>query len=998
MNLRIDETIEKTDILIDELIHNSNIIYSVHLDNLIKNKNIISAFHERNRKKLYDIALPFHTELLSENLHYSNMHFHLPNGYSFLRMHKPKEFGDNLRVIRPIIMQVHDKKNSVVGYEIGKHGLFYRVAKPVFFEGEYIGALEIGIKAKEVVDNLERVLDIKVARVIPESLLNDAFRQYGKNEIHIEKASVNPYDNKALFKYLLRSYNFGSTKRQIIAFKDIDLAVFSSGHLNNFQNDSIGSFIVAKDISLDLENYKTFLLRSLFLTLILIICAYFVLNLSFGKYINKIIELNTTLENKVIDRTKDLKQTTDQLQLANTELNLIFNTAADGMRVIDKNYRTIKVNDTFANLFSNPKEEIQNQACYECLKGEFCFTDQCTLKRIINGEEYIEIDVEKEIEPGIKRSFLLTAVPLKSLDGEILGVVENFKDITDRKKIFKQLEENEQYLNAIMSTVQAGVIITDGKNPTIIDANPYALKLIGKSKKELRNSNIREHFNLEKPWIDRVMGTDGKFEKEDYILTRSNGEKLNIRLSVAKTRINGESYLVQSFSDMSDIRRLIDKQLVDINKAKSIMDVINRVAPRFKSMGLQRHLFTEIINIPCNAEGGDHLFVQHFDTNSTPKTAISLKDQSGHEVNCILRSIYTDLLHNAANFNNPDITLDQVITRLNHDLCESEFFDDDDFFTSINAEIDHHSLMLNYISSGHPPILLIRNNVAQFIPKKKNGNTHLPIPFLKDAQYQATQFQLKDHDQLIFYTDGLTEMPIQNKGYILDQDKVLDIIQSILNSEYKKREGTISVSCLMKQVLSHIALLSEETVVPKIPGRSAVNSSSDDVTLIGIEIETDDDAIVKTLYPQKTRDITTFIRKFIDELFSDETTQPFFQLKNRIAMVLEEGLVNAWRHGNKKDTKKPITVIFRQRNDFVFEIIDQGNGFDFKSRPDPTLNKNIEKQSGRGLFIIEHFVDQIHWQKNGCHIVICMKKNEDLDDRHLSKKSRFETHLWEKTS
>ncbi len=200
----------------------------------------------------------------------------------------------------------------------------------------------------------------------------------------------------------------------------------------------------------------------------------------------------------------------------------------------------------------------------------------------------------------------------------------------------------------------------------------------------------------------------------------------------------------------------------------------------------------------------------------------------------------------------------------------------------------------------------------------------------------------------------------------------------------------------MDKLLGHIAQLSQEIVIPQTFGESSVNTSPDDVTMIGIEIETDDEAIVKTFYPQKTKEITLFIKEFIHDIFSNKNAVPYAQMKNRFSMILEEGLINAWRHGNKKDSTKPITLIFKQHNDFVFEIVDQGDGFDYNNRPDPTSTQNIEKSSGRGLFIIEHFADQIIWHNNGRHIVICLKKSKTLDNRDLNKKTRLETHLWKK--
>lgn len=992
---RITQTIRQTNILIDEVIFNANSVYEIHLDSLLKNTDIIQAFRERNRKKLYQSALWFHLKLKNDHTYYSNMHFHLPSGHSFLRMHKPKEFGDDLRTLRPIIMQVHKRKEAVFGYEVGKHGLFYRVAKPVFYKDEYLGALELGIKAEEVASKIEWVLDVKVARVIADELLNDNFRAYCKDEIIAQGYSINPFHNASFFNGLIPQINLANISEFGESISPSNIYVFDSGKLKNYQNRTIAHFLIGQDMADIMNDYKDFSISSVYLTIILVVIAYVILQFSFGAYINHIIQLNKTLEARVKKRTRDLEQASDQLRTANAELYQIFNTAADGMRVIDRNFKIIRVNDTFANIMGREKKELEYQICHKDFQGEFCHSDQCTLTRILNGEEYLEINVDKEIRPGVRRSFLLTATPYKSADGEIIGVVENFKDVTERLKIFNRLKENERYLNSIMSTVQAGVIITDERSPQIYDANPYALKMMGCSKDKLQTASIRDYFNLEKPWIDQVANNENPFEKEDYILTTDQGDQLNIRLNVAHAYLNGKRCLVQSFSDITDVKTLIEKQIVDIHKAKSIMSIINPPVDDFVELPGNCRLFSQTISVPCNAEGGDHFFIHHFLDRSDPKTVISLKDQSGHEVNCILRSIYTDLLHNWLIFNQPALGLAQVMTQLNTHLCGNDFFAEDDFFTSLTMEIDHQSLELDYISAGHIPFLLIRDSRVLSIPGKDEEHAHLPIPFLPDSQYQASTLELKENDQVIIFTDGLNEMTMRHLGRILSNREIVDIVQGIIDQDIRENKRSIPVAQLMIELLGSVAAMSDETIRHDSDGGEMLNTSADDVTMIGVEVETMTTRFTETLTPECSSDISVFIRSFLSDLFEKEENQSFQHMKHRMSMILEETLINAWKHGNKKSLDKKITVNFHSHNDFVIQIMDQGDGFDFEDLPDPRTMENILKPSGRGLFIVRHFSDHVQWKDNGRHIIIILKKRGILDDRENNLDEISPIRLWQ---
>lgn len=997
MDQNIKNTMENTMLLIDESVKSSHIIYDMHINLLARDEGILSSFAARDRDALFQKAQLFHSMFKKENKYYSNMHFHLPSGHSFLRMHKPEQFGDDLTKTRPMITGVHQTRRSLSGYEIGKHGLFYRVATPLFFHGEYIGALELGILADQIIENIEASQKIKIARVLVDKDLNDDFQELSKSEIHIQGFSIHPYRDKEFFTQVSGLYDFGRQLFQKVIINGRYMAIFTSGNLKNHKGETLAFFLTAQDISPKISEYRSFLIRSVYLTLIFVIMACIILHFSFGTYIKRIVELNKTLDARVKDRTKALKAVTDKLLETNAELNQIFNTAADGMRVVDANFRVTKVNDRFSSLIGVKKDTLVNALCHDHFRGPFCFSPQCTLNRILCGEEFIEIDVEKHTTKGETRFFLLTATPFKSPQGEILGVVENFKDITNRKKAAKAIEESEHYLRVIMNTVQAGVIITDENSPLILDANPYALKLMGCSKKELLKSSIRDHFVLEKPWIDKVLQSDTPLEKENYTLTTAKGEKLNIRLSAAHARHKGQRLLVQSFSDLTDIKRFIEAQTVDIHSAKSILNLVNPPPPRYVSLPLERRLFTGWVSVPCHAEGGDHLFLIHFSDGSDPKTIISLKDQSGHAVSCILRSIYTDLLHNALIFNNPEASPDSILAKLNDQLCGSGFFKEDDFFTSFTAEIDHRSLMMRYICAGHPPMVLIRNNQARLLPEPETGKHHLPIPFLKDAVYQSSFFQLEENDQILLYTDGLTEMPLKNLKRVIDEKELLSLIQMILNDHWAQSGSSMPVSALMEALLEKISALSKETVLPQRGNLKAVNTSSDDVTLMGLEIETLKQSHTRSFVPQSADMISRFAQETLDMIFSDPENKAYTHMRNRMAMILEEALVNAWEHGNAKAADKAVTLRVDTRNDFLFEIMDQGKGFDYLHPPDPTLAGNIEKQNGRGLFIIRHFSDHVEWKNRGSHIIASLKKIKTLDSRADADPLSKEIHIWKKS-
>ena len=80
----------------------------------------------------------------------------------------------------------------------------------------------------------------------------------------------------------------------------------------------------------------------------------------------------------------------------------------------------------------------------------------------------------------------------------------------------------------------------------------------------------------------------------------------------------------------------------------------------------------------------------------------------------------------------------------------------------------------------------------------------------------------------------------------------------------------------------------------------------------------------------------------------------------QIAMAVREATVNAVLHGNAYDPEKKVDLEFeRTDRDLVITIRDQGKGLDVNKIPDPLAAENLLKTSGRGIFLIRSFMDDV---------------------------------------
>lgn len=106
------------------------------------------------------------------------------------------------------------------------------------------------------------------------------------------------------------------------------------------------------------------------------------------------------------------------------------------------------------------------------------------------------------------------------------------------------------------------------------------------------------------------------------------------------------------------------------------------------------------------------------------------------------------------------------------------------------------------------------------------------------------------------------------------------------------------------------------------------------------------------------------VERMIDEIRNKYNVSE--DMFGNMLVAITEAVTNAIYHGNKSDASKKVSInCTHSPGSIAFTIMDEGPGFDYYNLPDPTAPENLEKECGRGIFLMKHLTDQLIFSENG---------------------------------
>jgi serine/threonine-protein kinase RsbW len=389
-----------------------------------------------------------------------------------------------------------------------------------------------------------------------------------------------------------------------------------------------------------------------------------------------------------------------------------------------------------------------------------------------------------------------------------------------------------------------------------------------------------------------------------------------------------------SFSDCQEIAALARKVQATL---------IPKTIPVFEGLEINT-LF-----LPCDAIGGEFYDILKI---SEDILAVLVFDVTGFGVRSTLIAAMAKI--SFQNHLRQALTPRVVIERVNAEVINE--LNLDFHITAFLGYIDLHDNKLTYCNAGYSPPLIYRKNF-HLINSLETENTNLGVS--ADAFFEEHSLYLNSGDCLLMFTDSFSR----------------------LLSDHIEESRPLFEENILKGLSAQTSEMYLYDIKRRYHEKYGNKGADDDITALAIEVvsqsrkelvkqelgfNSDDPVYFQYVnYYEEMDPVVSVILSAMDSFgYTDDSIR-------KMKIVMTELLVNAIHHGNKLVFSKKVTMgHLIDKNRAVISIMDQGSGFNPDSIPDPTIPENLSKDSGRGLFIVRHYVDAISFNKKGNRVTV----------------------------
>jgi len=255
-----------------------------------------------------------------------------------------------------------------------------------------------------------------------------------------------------------------------------------------------------------------------------------------------------------------------------------FDTIADGIVIADSNDYVVQANHAFARLLNHHPRELVGKRLSSLIFSGDPPENYPTLRTLQTGETS-----QGELSGGGMRmpgTFFISAYPRRTADGDLVGVVSVWRDVTEERETEARARRLEE-LNRLIVENAGDLIYAHDLEGNFLFTNPRAQALIGYTTEEATQLNIRdlvapEHLERELGYMQAPRGT--VVPPHEVTLIAKNGDHVSVEVSASPLVEQGWVVGVVGVArDLREIRRL-ERRLLQAEKLSSLGQLVAGVA------------------------------------------------------------------------------------------------------------------------------------------------------------------------------------------------------------------------------------------------------------------------------------------------------------------------------------------------------------------------------------------------------------------------------------
>lgn len=257
-------------------------MYEVSLQQMYDNLSLVTLmvaedreaarlFSEGRREELLAMYQDYYQKIKTK-FGISQFHFHTPETVSFLRLHRPEKFGDDLSGVRMTVVMANHQKSPVIGIDVGPYGLGIRAVYPVSYNGRHIGTVEFGGAPGVLFQALKKTYGIEYAVGVKESVFKEVGRQAEEKDF-VRNGTV-------FYDFSIEDVQEILSRKEAEDTSYIDYAGknYQTGFIPimDYTGEEIGKIVFFKDISSRIAFYNRTLFLSIAMNLVILLLLIFI--------------------------------------------------------------------------------------------------------------------------------------------------------------------------------------------------------------------------------------------------------------------------------------------------------------------------------------------------------------------------------------------------------------------------------------------------------------------------------------------------------------------------------------------------------------------------------------------------------------------------------------------------------------------------------------------------------------------------------------------------